>query len=83
MTTQWHVVHRGASPAQVSELRAVDRALTKAAPAERFAWVLRYVEGCSLEEVAASCECSLATAKRRLSRAQEVVQRTLGEGTHG
>ncbi|MBI5542453.1 MAG: sigma-70 family RNA polymerase sigma factor [Deltaproteobacteria bacterium] len=36
---------------------------------EQIAFTLRLLEGCALAEVAAACECSLATAKRRLSRA--------------
>ena len=47
---------------------------------ERFAWILRYVEGHTLEEVAALAECSLATAKRRLQRVNGVVSSKLGAG---
>lgn len=36
----------------------------------RIAFTLRYIEGMSLQEVAEACSCSLATVKRRLSRAQ-------------
>lgn len=74
------LLHPGASPELESELRAVSRALLGGGDAERCAWILRYVDGYSLEEVAHACDCSLATAKRRLSRAQEVVQRALGQG---
>lgn len=69
----------GASPDLRSELRAVERALDIATAAERFAWILRYVDGHSLEEVAAASACSLATAKRRLARAQALVHATLKE----
>lgn len=37
---------------------------------ERIAWMLRHVEGESLDSVATICGCSLATAKRRIARAQ-------------
>lgn len=37
---------------------------------ERIAWTLRYVDRHRLEGVAALCDCSLATAKRRILRAQ-------------
>jgi RNA polymerase sigma-70 factor (ECF subfamily) len=74
----------GASPELHSELRAVERALSRAATDERFAWVLRYVDGYNLEEVAAASGCSLATAKRRLARAQALIQATLSEeAEHG
>ena len=37
---------------------------------ERIAWTLRYVDRHRLEAVAELCDCSLATAKRRILRAQ-------------
>jgi RNA polymerase sigma-70 factor (ECF subfamily) len=37
---------------------------------DRIAWMLRHVEGESLESIAKICGCSLATAKRRIARAQ-------------
>jgi RNA polymerase sigma-70 factor (ECF subfamily) len=75
-------LHQGATAEQQLELRAVDRALQSASVGERFAWILRYVEGHSLEEVAAACGCSLATAKRRLAGAQQLVKAALGEENH-
>jgi RNA polymerase sigma-70 factor (ECF subfamily) len=45
----------------------------------RVAWVLRYVEGEALEEVARLCDCSLATAKRRITAAHELVTETLAD----
>ena len=39
-------------------------------PADRrIAWMLRRVEGLALAEVASACNCSLATAKRRIAGA--------------
>jgi RNA polymerase sigma-70 factor (ECF subfamily) len=73
------LLHRGATAEQQLELRVVDRALEGASVGERFAWILRYVDGHSLEEVADACGCSLATAKRRLSSAQERVKAALSE----
>jgi RNA polymerase sigma-70 factor (ECF subfamily) len=73
------LLHEEASPELRSELRAVERALRKATAADRFAWILRYVDGHSLEEVADVSECSLATAKRRLARSQELVRAALTE----
>lgn len=58
------------TPEQRAELALLDRALG-AMPFElRTAWVLRHVVGCALEEVAAGCGCSLATAKRRIAAAE-------------
>jgi RNA polymerase sigma-70 factor (ECF subfamily) len=41
----------------------------------RVAWVLRYLEGEPLEVVARQCDCSLATAKRRIAHAQAEIER--------
>jgi RNA polymerase sigma-70 factor, ECF subfamily len=73
------LLHPGASPELRSELRSVERALREASVAERFAWILRHVDGHSLDEVAAASDCSLATVKRRLSRSQALVQAVLGQ----
>ena len=47
----------------------VYRALDRVPIRDRVAWVLRNVEGESLQQVAELCGCSLATAKRRIARA--------------
>lgn len=53
--------------AQIAQIYALLRTL----PAdERIAWVLRCVEGHDLETVARMTRCSLATVKRRITRAQ-------------
>jgi RNA polymerase sigma-70 factor, ECF subfamily len=46
--------------------------------AERLAWTLRHVEGEPLERVAELCNCSLATAKRRIAAVQKRLQTELG-----
>ena len=63
-----------ASPLVRAQLAQVD-AVVKQLPQElRTAWTLRFVLGCTLEEVALGCGCSLATAKRRLGSAKTAVQ---------
>jgi len=57
------------------ELRWLDAALTRLDAKDRVAWMLRHVEGLALEEVAETCECSLATVKRRIAVADAVVRR--------
>jgi RNA polymerase sigma-70 factor (ECF subfamily) len=57
-----------------AELALLDRVLARVSAAERVAWMLRYVEGMSLDEIAETCACSLATAKRRISGANERVR---------
>ncbi|MBN2528542.1 MAG: sigma-70 family RNA polymerase sigma factor [Deltaproteobacteria bacterium] len=41
---------------------------------ERMAWSLRYLEGAEISEVAYACGCSLATAKRRIRAAQQMIK---------
>jgi RNA polymerase sigma-70 factor (ECF subfamily) len=67
-----------ASPELCAELSRVDRALERVSVAERFTWILRHVEGHTLEEVAVLSDCSLATAKRRLQRVNGFVLSALG-----
>jgi len=54
--------------AQIAQIYALLRTLPTD---ERIAWVLRCVEGHDLETVARMTRCSLATVKRRISRAQK------------
>jgi len=48
---------------------------------ERIAWLLRHVSGESLEDVAAHCDCSLATAKRRIAVANAFIRAELARDT--
>jgi len=60
-----------ASPEVRAQLAQI-YALLRTVPAdERIAWTLRYVESHRLEVVADLVGCSLATVKRRISRAQQ------------
>jgi RNA polymerase sigma-70 factor (ECF subfamily) len=54
--------------AQIAQIYALLRTLPTD---ERIAWVLRCVEGHDLDTVARLTRCSLATVKRRISRAQK------------
>lgn len=64
-----------------SELRALlvhlDAILAKFPEVTRAAWLLRYVEGYRFDEISEACACSLATAKRRVARAQALVRQHL------
>ncbi|MEZ4447426.1 MAG: sigma-70 family RNA polymerase sigma factor [Polyangiaceae bacterium] len=51
-------------------LRAVYVILDLLDTDDRIAFVLRHVDGMALREVAAACDCSVATIKRRLARGQ-------------
>ncbi len=61
----------------------VYRALDAVSAKDRVAWVLRHVQGESLEDTALLCGCSLATAKRRINAAHAVVKQRLDGGDHG
>ena len=63
-----------AGPFEAQLVSEVYVALDRAASRDRVAWVLRYVEGESLEAVAELCDCSLATVKRRIQKAHRLVQ---------
>jgi len=67
------LVARDAGPEQRVQLAQVYECLQELAVDQRLAWVLRYVEGHKLEEVARLTSCSLATAKRRISIAQKCI----------
>jgi RNA polymerase sigma-70 factor, ECF subfamily len=62
------------SPEARVELRWLDASLAKLDDKTRIAWMLRHVEGLSLEETAEACDCSLATAKRRIAAGDAVVK---------
>lgn len=61
-------------PELKAELRKLDAVLRNMPARERFAWVLRHVEGYRLDEVADACECSLATVKRWIAKADRRVR---------
>lgn len=63
-----------AGPELRAELRLLDAALAHLPMKERVAWMLRNVDGYSLEETALACGCSLATAKRRIAAAETHVR---------
>jgi RNA polymerase sigma-70 factor (ECF subfamily) len=66
-----------AGPEERRMVAEVYRALDRVSAKERVAWVLRYVQGESLEDTPSLCGCSLATAKRRIAAAQAVVKKRL------
>lgn len=69
------------TPERLGEL-ALARRVIDALPAdERVVWLLRHQEGEGLAEVAALAGCSLATAKRRLARAEARIAEHVGVET--
>jgi RNA polymerase sigma-70 factor (ECF subfamily) len=61
-------------PERRADLARLDAALRRLPSPDRVAFVLRHVEGYEHAEAAALCECSLATIKRRLKRAEDCVR---------
>lgn len=74
---------RAVDPAAGPEVRVLleqlERALGELVPRQRLAWILRHVEGCSLEDVASQCGISLATTKRDITRAELHLHAQLSE----
>ncbi len=70
-----NVASNAVSPELVVELGRLDRVLAGMGDAIRVPWQLRYIEGCRLEEVAELCNCSLATAKRRIAEADVKIRK--------
>jgi RNA polymerase sigma-70 factor (ECF subfamily) len=66
-----------------SELAALDVVLQQLPAGVRLAWMLRYVEDEPLELIAQACECSLATAKRRIATADVYVRQHVSLGGEG
>jgi RNA polymerase sigma-70 factor (ECF subfamily) len=71
-----HVV----SPVDRLLLRSVYRVLDEMSVEDRLAFSLHTIEGETLDEVAKLCDCSLATAKRRVARAQSMIEQRLSDG---
>jgi RNA polymerase sigma-70 factor, ECF subfamily len=67
-----------AGPEQRLQVARLYCALDALPPKDRVAWSLRHVQGETLDEVARLCECSLATAKRRITAAEKALEARLG-----
>jgi RNA polymerase sigma-70 factor (ECF subfamily) len=73
------LVDGGSNPVDRLLLGAVYEVLDGMPVDDRVAFVLHHVEGETLEEVARICKCSLATAKRRIARAQQAIDERVGD----
>ncbi|HEY3236043.1 MAG TPA: sigma-70 family RNA polymerase sigma factor [Polyangiaceae bacterium] len=68
-----------ANPEQRETLAAIYRQLDKMPPRFRVPWVLRRFEERPVEQIAQLCGCSLATAKRRIARADSMLEEVTNE----
>jgi RNA polymerase sigma-70 factor (ECF subfamily) len=58
-----------------AELSKLGAALARLPTDDRLAWMLRYVEGEPLKDIARLCDCSLATVKRRVAAASKELRK--------
>lgn len=77
------LVDPGSNPVDRLLLATVYEVLDGMAVADRVAFVLHCIEGETLESVAWMCGCSLATAKRRIARVQQAIDRRVGDDGPG
>ena len=70
----------GASPEQAAQVESAYRLLSTLAPDERVVWILRHVEGHSLDEIVELCRCSKSTVQRRLRTAEAELARGKSHG---
>ncbi|HET9931067.1 MAG TPA: sigma-70 family RNA polymerase sigma factor [Polyangiaceae bacterium] len=68
--TQTDLADPSASPEERAQLAHIYRRLELMARDERLAWVLRFVEGETLEGIAELLSCSVSTVQRRLRAAE-------------
>jgi len=73
----------GATAEQRVLLKRVYAILEEVPVNERLAWTLRYVEREQLDDVARLCDCSLATAKRRIAAAQAAIDAVMSDDSEG
>lgn len=74
-----NVVAPGASPEERALLSKIYTVLDGLPVEQRMAWTLRYVEREQLDDVARLCDVSLATAKRKITAAQQAITAALGD----
>jgi len=68
------LVDASASPEQRAQVAQVYRLLARMPQDDRVVWVLRLVEGETLEEIAEALGCSVSTVQRRLRAARAVME---------
>ena len=76
---EFEIPQEGLSPEEQVWLKYVYGVLDIMAVHLRVAWTLRYLQGEHLEDVARICGCSLATAKRRISTAHQIIRKAVDD----
>jgi RNA polymerase sigma-70 factor (ECF subfamily) len=67
------LIDGAASPEEQAHVASIYRLLETLPVAQRIAWVLRHMEGESLDAIAALCGCSKTTVQRRVRAAQQAL----------
>jgi RNA polymerase sigma-70 factor (ECF subfamily) len=70
------IADASASPDERAQVALAYRSLE----AERVVWVLRHIEGESLDDIAQMCACSKSTVQRRLRLAQKTLEQRTSHG---
>jgi RNA polymerase sigma-70 factor (ECF subfamily) len=74
LTHDEHLIAPGASPEARAEVTRLYRKLEVVPALDRAVWVLRYLEGEALDDIATLCACSKSTVQRRLRAVDERLQ---------
>jgi RNA polymerase sigma-70 factor (ECF subfamily) len=68
------LVDESATPEERATVASIYRLLERLPVRQRVAWVLKHVEGETLDAIAVLCRCSKATVQRRLRAAEEALR---------
>jgi len=68
------IVDDGVGPEERAEIASTYRMVERIPIRQRVVWVLKHVEGETLDSIAVICRCSKATVQRRLRAAEEALQ---------
>ena len=67
---EWQKTDPSLTPEQMSEVKRAYRTLARFPAEERAIWILRHIEGESLDEIGRLCDCSKSTVQRRIRSAE-------------
>ena len=66
----WHEDVSALTPEELSDVKRAYGKLGRMPADERVAWILRHIEGESLDDIAGLCDCSKSTVQRRIRSAE-------------
>ena len=77
------LIDDGASPEEKAEVVSTYRMVERIPIRQRVVWVLKYVQGETLDAIAEICRCSKATVQRRLRAAEHALEVLKQGAPHG